>query len=286
MSNEMFKWDSVVRFSSIQFIIVIFSFLFVSCATHRDAAELRNDLNALSNTTESRLYVLEKSVASLDRLINEHYMLSQSIRSLIGAQTQELRDNSASITARQDEINYQLRELHNKLQAIQLYGGVDTKSFAEESAPTSDKSISEKPSPSNDKTLVVKTKSGTIEVKPEELYKSAIEDINKGNYALAEGRLLTFLIQFPEHELTSSAQYWLGETAYGQQKYELAIEEFDKLLKKYNKSQKIPAALLTKGLAQIESGQKKSAQSTLKRLVSSYPKSEESKEAREILKSL
>lgn len=286
MSNEMFKWDSVARFSSILFIIVIFSFLFVSCATHRDAIELRNDLNALSNATESRLYLLEQSIASLDSLINEHYILSQSIRALIGAQAQEQRDNLSSITARQDEINYQLRELQNRLQAIQLYGGVDTKLPVQESAPSSDKSISEKPSPFENKALVVKTPSGIIEVKPEKLYKSAIEDINKGNYALAEGRLLSFLIQFPEHELASSAQYWLGETAYGQQKYELAIEEFDKLLKRYRKSKKIPAALLTKGLAQIEIGQKKSARSTLKRLINSNPKSEEVKEAREILKSL
>jgi len=282
----MFKRDSVAMFSSIRFIIIILSTLFFSCATHRDVTDLRSDLSTLRNTTESRFYMLDQSAASLDSLINEQYALSQSIRALIGAQAQEQRDNLASITARQDEINYQLRELQNRLQAIQLYGGIDTKLPVRESSPTPEKPISEKTSPSKSKTLVFKTPSGTIEVKPEELYKSAIEDINKGNYALAEGRLLTFLIQFPEHELAGNAQYWLGEAAYGQQKYKLAIEEFNKLFKKYNKSSKIPAALLTKGLAQIEIGQKKSAQSTLKSLTNSYPKSEESKKAREILKSL
>ncbi len=282
----MYKWDSVVKFLLTLSIIVVFSFLFVSCATHRDALELRNDLNKLSDTTESRFHILEQSLASIDSLIREQNNLSKSIRAIIGSQDQEQRDNLASITARQDEINYQLRELQNRLQAIQLYGGVDTKPSVNESTPSPDKSISENTPPTEVKSMVVKTQSGTIEIKPEELYKSAIEDINKGNYALAESRLLTFLIQFPENELASNAQYWLGSVAYSQKKYELSIEEFDKLLNKYPKSPRIPAALLTKGLAQIEIVQIKSAQSTLKNLINSYPESEESKEAIELLKNL
>ena len=41
-----------------------------------------------------------------------------------------------------------------------------------------------------------------------------------------------------------------------------------------------------KGLAQIEIGNNKSASSSLKTLINSYPKSEEAKEAREKLKSM
>ena len=106
----MFKWDSVVKFLSTLSIIVVFSFLFVSCATHRDALELRNDLNKLSDTSESHFHILEQSLASLDSLIREQNNLSKSIRAMIGTQNQEQLDNLASITARQDEINYQLRE--------------------------------------------------------------------------------------------------------------------------------------------------------------------------------
>jgi tol-pal system protein YbgF len=97
---------------------------------------------------------------------------------------------------------------------------------------------------------------------------------------------LTFLIQFPDHELAGHAQYWLGETAYSQQKYELAVKEFDKVLKQYQKSPKVPASLLKKGMAQIALNQKKSARATLEKLVNSYSKSEEAKQGRVLLKSL
>ena len=280
----MIKRDSTARFSFGIYICisVIVLCVFASCATHRDASDLRNELKALSTATESRLYSIEQSIASLDSILREQRALSQSIRALVGTQAQEQRDNIASLTARQDEINYQIRELLNTLQAIQLYGGISPEKSGEKPAASSTPSIL----PPKEKTMVVRTPSATIEVKPEELFKSSLDDINNGNYALAESRLLTFLIQFPDNELSGNAQYWLGEAVYGQQKYELAIKEFDKLINKYRKSSKIPAALLKKGLAQIEIGHNKSARTTLKKLVSSYPKSQEAKEAREKLNSL
>ena len=282
----MLRWDSVTNFLSILFLSAVLSFFFVSCATHRDTVELHNDLDALNTVTESRLSALEKSIASLESLVKEQYTLSMNIQALIGSQAREQRDDLATITARQDDINYQLRELRNKLQAIQLYGGIEARKLQDQSTSASEESISKMLLPSEEKTLIVKNSSATIDVKPEELYKSAMDDINQGTYVLAESRLLTFLIQFPEHELADNAQYLLGKISYDQQKYELAINEFDKLLKRYSKSPQIPSALLMKGLAQIEIGNNKSASSSLKTLINSYPKSEEAKEAREKLKSM
>ena len=70
-------------------------------------------------------------------------------------------------------------------------------------------------------------------------------------------------MQFPKHELAGNAQYWLGEAVYGQQKYDLAITEFEKVLKNYSKSIKVPAALLKIGYAQFELGETKTATKTL-----------------------
>ena len=279
----MLRRNSVARFQFILCFFVIFSSMIISCATSRDVTDLRYEMKAWSDATESRLYSIKQSIASLDSIVKEQQSISLSIRALMRSQAQEQRDNIESLAARQDEINYQIRELLNKLQAIQLYGGI-TPDKTEEKPNAS--SSSTKTTPARDKTLVIKTPSATIEVKPEELYKSAINDITNVNYAFAESRLLTFLLQFPDHELSGNAQYWLGEIAYSQQRYELAINEFDKVLKKYPKSPKIPLTLLKKGLSQIETGHKKSSRSTLKKLINSFPKSEEAKIAREKLESL
>jgi len=271
-------------------IMMAVPLMVLSCATHRDASNLREELHVLSTTTESRLSAIEASVALIDSMVQEQYALSMGIRAQLGSQSRDERDNLTSLVARQDEINYQLREMLKTLQAIQLYGGANSSS-AEESAATSPRTdpagkTADTPTAEQEKKLVIKTSAGTIEAKPEELYRSAIEDINKENFAFAESRLLTFLIEFPKHDLAGNAQYWLGETAYGQKKFELAITEFDKVGKNYRKSPKVPAALLKKGYAQIEIGQIKSARTTLKGLINSYPKSEEAKLAREKLESL
>lgn len=280
----MLRRDSAALFVC---IMVVVPLMVLSCATHRDASNLREELHVLSTTTESRLSAIEASVSFIDSMVQEQYALSMGIRAQLGSQSRDERDNLTSLVARQDEINYQLRELLKTLQAIQLYGGISSSS-TEEPAATSDPAgkTADTPAAEQDKKLMFRTSAGTIEAKPEELYRSAIEDINKGNFAFAESRLLTFLIEFPKHELAGNAQYWLGETAYGQKKFELAITEFDKVRKNYRKSPKVPAALLKKGYAQIEIGQIKSARTTLKNLINSYPKSEEAKLAREKLELL
>ena len=270
----MLKWDSAARFSANLFLTVFFILLFVSCATHKDVTELRGNLQELNIATESRLSAIEESVASLESIVKEQHILLMDIRAIMGDQAREQQDNLAAITARQDEINYQLRELLSTLQAIQLYGGIKTQEQEERPSSPSSLETSEEPSPPEEKI--------------EELYKSALEDITNRNYALAESRLLQFLIQYPDHKLAGNAQYLLGEAAYGQKKYKLAIQEFDKLLKnkKYRKSPKIPASLLFKGMSQIEIGHKKSARATFKIIISSYPKSKEASIAREKIKSL
>ncbi len=116
----MIKRDSAARLSFGIYICicVIVLCVFSSCATHRDASDLRSELKALSTATESRLYSIEQSIVSLESIVREQQALSQSIRALIGTQANEQRDNIASLTARQDEINYQIRELLNTLQRV------------------------------------------------------------------------------------------------------------------------------------------------------------------------
>lgn len=258
-------------------IVILFN---PSCATKKELVELRREMFEKNSNTESRLSSIDQSIATMDSLLREQYRMSQSIRALMGTQTQEQRDNIDLIAARQDDINYLLRELLQKLQAIQLYGGVETSSIKENAQTTQNS-----PSPPASTAIKPSTLPGeNITVYSQELYDAALEDIRNQKYALAESRFLSFIMQFPQHELAGNAQYWLGEAVYGQDKYDLAINEFEKVIKKYPKSPKVPASMLKIGFAQFEQGEKKTAVETLNRLIKSYPKSEEAKMARERLK--
>jgi tol-pal system protein YbgF len=262
-----------------------------SCATNKDMLALNSSLASRNAVVDARFDNIERSLGSIDSMILEQQTLSKDIRALMGMQESEQRDQIASIMARQDDINYQLRELLDKLQAIQLYGGISAQAPPAAPIPLASPSAKKKPAiapstASGQPTLLPVNTPEPNGTKAAELFDAAVSDINLGNHVLAESRLLTFLIQFPKHERAGDAQFFLGKVSFDQKKYDLAITEIDKLIKQFPKSPKIPAALLMKGLAQIETGKPKSAATTLKKLSSSYPKSEEAKQAKEKLDAL
>jgi len=266
------------------FLIILCAVLLlvtVSCATKKDLVDFRQEMNEQNTRTEYLLSALDESIAKLDSLVREQYTFSQSLRALMGSQALEQNDNISLITARQDDINNQLRELSQKLQAIQLYGGFDIKESAgkSQSQDTTGSTVQKSSIPS----LSSSAQEDSSGTNPRELYNIALADIKNENYPLAESLFLSFLMQFPEHEFASNAQYWLGEAAYGQKKFDLAIVEFGKVLKKYPKSEKVPAALLKIGFALIELGKKDAGNKTLKNLIKSYPNSSEAELAKEKL---
>lgn len=270
----MKRRDSKAGFINIFLVSAIIILFFSSCATHRDTLDIKKNLADMNTSAESRFSSIEQKLAFLDSLIQEQHRVSMGLRAMMGTQTQEQMDNNTSVAARLEENNSLLRELLNKLQAIQLYGGAEIQKPAQPNAPAD--TTRQFSLPQNIKSSV----------NPEELYKSTMDDINDRNYPLAESRLMAFVVQFPNHELAGNAQYWLGETSFAQQKYEQAIKEFDKVLENYPKSPKVPAAMLKKGFSLIEIDQTQKAQAILQSLTKKYPKSDEAKFAREKLKSL
>jgi len=279
----MMRRDSALHFLRICLIAVSVLVLVASCATKKDFVELRREMSRRNDEAESRLVFLEHAVTEIDSLVREQHRISQSLRALMGTQTQDQRENIELIAARQDEINYQLRELLQRLQAIQLYGGVETTAPPETVTQPAKAAPSDTRQPVSPPAAVAEDTQKTVKIDPNVLYNAALDDVRNGRFQLAESRFLSFIMQFPKHELAGNAQYWLGEAVYGQEKYELSISEFEKVLKKYKNSPKIPAAILKIGFAQFELGQNKNAAQTLNRLIKSYPNSEEADLARERL---
>lgn len=97
--------------------------------------------------------------------------------------------------------------------------------------------------------------------------------------------LEAFLREYPKHELAPNALYWIGEAYYGEKAYESAILQFQDVIQKHAKHQKVPAAMLKQGMAFNALKDRKSARAILRRLTEEFPKSEEAKKAKELLKS-
>ncbi len=135
--------------------------------------------------------------------------------------------------------------------------------------------------------LSAKVKASTIpREKPETLYNSSLLLLKDKAFEKSLASFTRFIELFPDHGLTDNAQYWIGEIFYAQGDWERAVLEFDTVIKKYPKGDKVPASLLKEGLAFHRIGAIKEARLLLERVTADYPKSSEAKLAGEKLKKM
>ena len=118
------------------------------------------------------------------------------------------------------------------------------------------------------------------------LYSNGLRDITSGKYDLARSEFQDYLRFYGTTDLASNAQFYLGEIAYSQKNYDLAVSEYDKVLTGYPRSFKTAPARLKKALANIELGQKATGVRELREIVKKYPGTEEDRRARAKLKEM
>jgi tol-pal system protein YbgF len=123
-------------------------------------------------------------------------------------------------------------------------------------------------------------------VDPMETYQAAYRDYQRGNFDLAIDGFRDFLGSNANADLADNAAYWIGESLFSQKKYREAIEQFDAVVNKYPKSDKVPGALLKKGYAYINVGERAQGVVQLQYVLHEHPKSQEASLARQKLKQL
>ena len=128
------------------------------------------------------------------------------------------------------------------------------------------------------------TRFDALQQDPEALYRKGLDTFRAGELQKARELLTRFLELYPDNELSANARYWVGETYYGEKKYDQAILEFQEVIKKFHNKEKAPAAMLKQAMAFKELGDMKSARYVLKKLLEDFPAAEEVKSAKERLK--
>jgi tol-pal system protein YbgF len=118
------------------------------------------------------------------------------------------------------------------------------------------------------------------------LYESAFDALKEGRYAEAARRFQGFLNTYPNGEFAPNAHYWLGESYYVTQNYQIALDSFRTLLSSFPSSSKAPDALLKVGYCQYELRQWAEAEATLNQVVERYPDSTVSRLAQGRLRAL
>jgi tol-pal system protein YbgF len=255
---------------------------------------------------EDSLRDLQRDVRRLEASIQEarrDLLVVQRTQAQTRATVEELYSAIQIVGAKLDEFNYRLRELAQRLDALQV--GVvkePTKepakpapaeaTVAEAEGPTEAEPIELEPPPTTAAPPPAPGTPPTQEVveiallDPREIFRAAQEDYAKGNYDLAILGFRDYLSKYPDTELASSAQFWLGESYMGKGDAAQAVEEFQKLLDTYPQSPKVPTALFKQALAYLELDEVEKARKALEKILKRYPTTAEAQQAAERLKNL
>lgn len=106
---------------------------------------------------------------------------------------------------------------------------------------------------------------------PQADYDQAFAALREGNLAAAARQFNTFISAHPNDALTPNAYYWLGESYYGTQNYQVALQTFQNLLRRFPDDAKAADALLKVGYSQYELQDWDAARATLEQVRERYP---------------
>jgi len=219
---------------------------------------------------------LAATMGSLQKSVQDVQANSGARLDTMSTQVQGLSDNLEEIKSRLGKLNQQLVDLQNTVQSLdaKISGGAVPAPAAGSATPTGSAG-----SPNSSAVPAGAPSADT-------LYSNGLRDITSGKYDLARAEFQDYLKYYGETDLASNAQFYLGEIAYSQKKYEDAVAEYERVLNNYPKSFKLAPARLKKGMALIELGQKPGGIRELREVVKRYPGTEEDRRARAKLKEL
>ena len=121
---------------------------------------------------------------------------------------------------------------------------------------------------------------------PKAAYNACYKLFKDGQNEKARNEFQKFLKQYPKTPYSGSAQFWIAETWYVDDKFEKAIVEYDKVIKGFPTSDKVPHALLKQGMSFQKLGDDGSAKIVYQQIMKKYPQTQQAKVARARLSEL
>lgn len=117
-------------------------------------------------------------------------------------------------------------------------------------------------------------------------YQKAFDLLRALRYEKATQAFRLFLNDFPDGRYAHIAQYWLAETSYHTRKFDIAVKDYETLIRQYPKSPKRADALLKIGYSQFELKSFSKAKTVLEKLIQSYPGTTEAGQAENLLQKI
>jgi tol-pal system protein YbgF len=118
------------------------------------------------------------------------------------------------------------------------------------------------------------------------LYADAQKTWEARDYTGALQKFSTFLEKYPTHESSANAQFWKAACLLNLNKNQEAAQEFEKLRANYPSSNKVPVAMRSQAVALSRLGQVEQSTKLLEDVVANYPRSPVADQAKKDLEKL
>jgi tol-pal system protein YbgF len=276
--------------------------LLVGCVSQNELTSLDTRLSELEIRNAEAKKNSQKLKSGLENREGEEQALRHQAASL-RAKMDTLNDEIRTLKGRIEEIEYQLNR-QAQLDAESVQGKEDKVDNLTKTAKSNDDRIyrieqylnfepskqlppTGKPAETSD-TIIAPTPATQVkkEAPEDEIYRLAKQAFDQGDSDAARKKFQELISRYPKSERADNAQFWIGEIYYREKWYEKAILEYQKVIEKYPKGNKVPASLLKQGLAFYNLGDKSNSRLILEELIKKYPKSNEAKIAKDKVKEL
>lgn len=205
---------------------------------------------------------LQRQVAEMQAGLDNLRVESHSVNGLIDDLGRQQRDLADELRLIQEDLNLQIDSLTSRIEELEA-GSLTS---GGESAPAP-------PQPEE-----------APQQTPEQQYEQALQLIRDGtDFVRGREQMEAFTRNYPDHDLYVNALYWTGEALYGEKKFELSILQFQDIISRYPGHSKAPDALYKQALAFNSLGDEQNARATMRKLIDSYPASDQARAAERFL---
>ena len=251
-------------------------------------SQLQDLITQLKQSNDERmgvlLHIVQQNADSLAKMASQvttmqQAMASQNENQQLSGQMQALNDSVDELKTRIGKLDATLQSMQAQLQNVQNQPAPGAGTPATTPGPngTADGTAPGANAPG----AVAPSQGPGAAVPPlQQTYQAGLRDYNSATYELANNEFGDVAKYYPQDDLAGNAHFYMGEIAYRQGKYSLAIKHYDVELEQFAGNPKAPAAQLRKGESLMESQQREAGAQELRSLIQRYPQTPEAAEAR------
>lgn len=250
----------------------------------RIQSTLDTKFGVLQNTVEQTADEANKmtvAVSNLQKQLDTQAQAQDGKLDTVSGQVQSLNDSVDELKTRIAKVDKSIQDLQTQLQQLQAPPNPATAPGAAPGAAPSGMPGAAPGTPAGNQAGMAPAPAATPQAPPlEDTYQSALRDFNAGRYSVAASEFQDVVHYYPLDDLAGTSQFYLGEIAYQQKKYEDAINDYNAVLEGFSGNAKAPAAQLHKGYALLALNHRESGIRELRQLIQRHPQTPEARAAR------